>query len=140
MARVRTLIASRGLGLRTEMPGTLPQPRVAAELRRAAVVAVPFLKSGMTERHTSPIKLFEALAAGRPIVATDLPSSREVLRDGETALLAPPGDASALAAAIRRLLEDRALAERLARAAWDEAPQYSWDARARKLLALMEDV
>lgn len=140
LARIRGLVASRGLGLRTEMPGTLPQPRVAAELRQAAVVAVPFLKSGMTERHTSPIKLFEALAAGRPIVATDLPSSREVLRDGETALLVPPGDASALAAAIRRLLEDRALAERLARAAWDEAPQYSWDARARKLRALMEEV
>jgi rhamnosyl/mannosyltransferase len=62
------------------------------------------------------------------------------LKDGETALLVPSGDASALAAAIRRLLEDRALAERLARAAWREAPRYSWDARARKLRSLMEEV
>ena len=94
----------------------------------------------MTERHTSPLKIFEAMAAGRPIVASDLPSSREVLRDGENALLVPPGDASALAATLRRVLSDPRLARRLAGAAWDEAPQYSWDARARALRALFEEV
>jgi glycosyltransferase involved in cell wall biosynthesis len=80
------------------------------------------------------------MAAGRPIVASDLPSSREVLRDGESALLVPPGDATALAAAVRRVLSDRELAARLAHAAWDEAPQYSWDARARKLRALFAEL
>ena len=118
----------------------MPQARVADELRRAAVVAVPFLRAGMTERHTSPLKLFEAMAAGRPIVASDLPSSREVLRDGDNALLVPPGDALALSAALRRVLSDRDLARRLARSAWDEAPRYSWDARARALHALFEEV
>lgn len=92
----------------------------------------------MTERHTSPIKLFEALAAGRPIVATDLPSTRELLQDGRDALLVPPDDALALAAAIRRLLADRGLAERLARRAFESAPRYSWDARAAKLRTLLE--
>jgi glycosyltransferase involved in cell wall biosynthesis len=101
---------------------------------------VPFLRTAMTERHTSPIKAFEAMAAGRPIVATDLPSTREVLRDGENALLAPPGDADALAAAIRRLLADEKEAERLARAAWELSPAYSWDARARALRALFDEV
>lgn len=138
LARVRGLVASRGLNERVEAPGTVAQARVAAELARASVVVVPYLKSVMTERHTSPIKLFEALAAGRPIVATDLPSSREVLEDGREALLVPPGDPVALAAAIRRLLEDRALALRLARNAFEAAPQYSWDARAAKLCALLE--
>jgi glycosyltransferase involved in cell wall biosynthesis len=122
------------------MPGTRPQAEVAAELARAAVVAVPFLRSAMTERHTSPIKAFEALAAGRPLVATDLPSTREFLRDGENALLVPAGDAPALAAAIRRVLEDHALAERLARAAWEAAPALSWDARGRTLRALFDEV
>ena len=140
LARVRALVEARGLSARTEMPGTVPQARVASELARASVVSVPFLRSAMTERHTSPIKVFEAMAAGRPIVATDLPSTREVLRDGENALLVPPGDALALAAAVKRLLADAALAERLARAAWDEAPAYSWDARARALRAVFEEV
>jgi glycosyltransferase involved in cell wall biosynthesis len=139
-ARVRDLVRARGLEGRTEMPGSVPQARVGVELARAAVVAVPFLRHAMTERHTSPIKVFEAMAAGRPLVATDLPSTREVLRDGETALLVPPGDAGALAKAISRLVEDRALAERLARAAYAEAPRYSWDARAVSLRALFEDL
>jgi glycosyltransferase involved in cell wall biosynthesis len=138
LPRIRGLVASRGLNERVELPGTVPQARVAAELGRASVIAVPYLKSAMTERHTSPIKLFEALAAGRPIVATDLPSSREVLEDTREALLVPPGDASALAGAIARLLEDRELAARLARSAFEAAPRYSWDARALKLRSLLE--
>jgi glycosyltransferase involved in cell wall biosynthesis len=137
LERIRSLVARLGLQGRTRFPGTVPQSQVAAELAQAAVVAVPFLHTAMTERHTSPIKAFEALAAGRPIVATDLPSSREVLRHEENALLVPPGDAAALGAALRRLLGDRALAERLARRAWDEAPLWSWDSRADKLVALL---
>jgi len=140
LARVRALVASRGLAGRTEMPGTLAQAAVAAELARAAVVVVPFLRTAMTERHTSPLKAFEAMAAGRPIVASDLPSSREFLRDGHHALLVPPGDPGALAAAIARLLADAALCERLGRGAWDAAPAYSWDARARALAALFDEV
>jgi len=140
IARIRALVAARGLTERTELPGTVPQAQVAEELRRAAVVVVPFLKSVMTERHTSPLKAFEAMAAGRPIVCTDLPSSREFLRPGENALLVPPGDASALAAAIQRILSDGALALRIARTAHDEAPRYSWDARAAQLRELLETI
>jgi glycosyltransferase involved in cell wall biosynthesis len=140
LGRIQHLVRSRGLGDRTEMPGTVAQARVADELAHASVVCVPFLKGAMTERHTSPIKLFEALAAGRPIVATDLPSTREILSHEQNALLVPPGDPSALAAAIQRLLDDRSLATRLARAAFDSAPRYSWDARAKALLEAIEDV
>jgi len=138
--RVRSLVEARGLGPRTEMPGLVPQTRVAHELERAAAVVVPFLRAGMTERHTSPLKIFEAMAAGRPIVASDLPSSREVLSDGDNALLVPPGDPAALAAALRRVLAEGDLARRLAGAAWDAAPRYSWDARARALRELFEEV
>jgi glycosyltransferase involved in cell wall biosynthesis len=52
----------------------------------------------------------------------------------------PPGDASALAGALRRLLADGDLARRLASAAWEAAPRYSWDARARALRELFEEV
>ena len=138
--RVRAAVAARGLLARAEMPGTVPLTRVREELARAAVVVVPVLRTAMTERHTSPLKAFEAMAAGRPLVASDLPSSREVLRDGETALLVPPGDARALADALRRLLADRALAARLAEGAWREAAAYSWEARAVRLRGLFDEV
>lgn len=137
-ARVQARVAARGLSGRTEMRGLVPQARVADELARASVVVAPFLKSAMTEAHTSPIKAFEAMAAGRPLVATDLPSSREVLEHEGNALLVPPGEAAALGQAVRRLLEDPALAERIARRAWDDAPRYSWDARAGALARLFE--
>ena len=140
LARVCQRVAAHGLAGRVEMPGTVPQARVAEELARADVVAVPFLHTGMTERHTSPLKAFEALAAGRPIVASDLPSSREVLAHEQNALLVPPGDAHALAAALQRLLDDGGLRERLARRAWADSERYSWDARARALLELFEEL
>jgi glycosyltransferase involved in cell wall biosynthesis len=140
LERVRSLVRARGLEGRVEMPGTVGPGRVAEELARAAVVVVPFLRTAMTERHTSPLKAFEAMAAGRPLVASDLPSSREFLRHDENALLVTPGDARALAEALRRALGDRALAERLARAGWDEAPRYSWVTRAGALRALFAEV
>ena len=93
----------------------------------------------MARLFTSPLKLFDYMAAGVPIVASDLPSLREVLRDGENALLANAGDADAFAAAVRRLLADRSLADRLGRQARIDVQQYSWDARARTLLTIFGD-
>jgi len=140
LLRIDSLVRARGLKDRVELPGTVAPARVADELKRAAAVAVPFLKTVMTEAHTSPLKAFEAMAAGRPIVASDLPSSREVLRHGQNALLVPPGSASALAAALRSVLADAGLARRLAEQAWADAPAYSWDARGRRIKDLIEEV
>ena len=60
-----------------------------------------------------PKALLEAASCARPIVAADAPGSREIARDGESALLVPPRDADALAAAILRLAGDPALRARL---------------------------
>jgi glycosyltransferase involved in cell wall biosynthesis len=139
-ARVRALVDRLSLEARVDMPGLVPQARVADALRRASVVVVPFLRTAMTERHTSPLKAFEAMAAGRAIVASDLPSTREVLRHGHTAWLVPPGDAAALAEGLRRVIDDRALAVALARAAHAAAPAYGWPARAQALMRAMGEI
>lgn len=138
--RVRALVERLSLTARVELLGSVPQARVRDELQRAAVVAVPFLRTAMTERHTSPLKAFEAMTAGRAIVASDLPSSREVLQHEDTALLVPAGDVDAWAAALERLAGEASLVERLARAAFALAPRHDWDARARALLALFHEV
>jgi glycosyltransferase involved in cell wall biosynthesis len=81
------------------------------------------------------MKLFEYMASGRAIVASDLPSTAEVVTDGETALLYPPGDATALGGAIIRLRDDPALRERLgSAAARDVLAHYTWAARAKAIL------
>ena len=60
-----------------------------------------------------PNKAFQALACGTPLVTADTPAARELLRDGESALLIAPGDAPALATALRRLARDGELLRRL---------------------------
>ena len=62
----------------------------------------PTSAARISERYTSPLKLFEYLAAGRPIVASNLPALREVLTDGINAVLVEPGNAAALASAVER--------------------------------------
>ena len=99
--------------------------RPPAEARRylaaADVAVIPLSGATIIAReHTSPLKMFEYMAAGVPIVASDLPSLREVLRHEHNALLVPPDDNAALAAAIERLLGDHELAARLARTARNE--------------------
>jgi glycosyltransferase involved in cell wall biosynthesis len=61
-----------------------------------------------------PNKVFQALACGAPVVTADTPAARELLADRESALLVPPGDPEALAAAVTRLAEDPSLARRVA--------------------------
>jgi len=85
---------------------------------------------------TSPIKLFEYMASGRPIVATSIPSVSEILEDGVNALLVPPDSSGALAAGIKRALEDPALADALSVRAASDAAGYTWEERAKKLLGL----
>lgn len=86
--------------------------------------------------YNSPLKLFEYMAAGLAVIASDLPSIRDVLQPEQNGLLYPPGDAEALAAALRRLQHDPALRRQMAQKAQQDAfGLYTWDARAERILA-----
>ncbi|MGZ3255562.1 MAG: glycosyltransferase family 4 protein [Croceibacterium sp.] len=84
-----------------------------------------------------PIKLFTYLAAGRPILAPDAPDTRELLVDGQTALLVEPDRPEAFVAALDRLLGDQALAQSLSSQARRLSESLSWDARAQKVAAFV---
>ena len=131
--RVQDLARTLNLGDRVKFLGSLPQKDVAGELARATVVVAPFLKSAMTSEHTSPIKAFEAMAAGRPLLISDTDASREIVEDGRTGLVVPPGNVEAWSQALERVLSDRALQMALARAAFEKATQYSWARRAERI-------
>lgn len=83
----------------------------------------------------SPIKIFEYLAAGRPMVSTDLPVLHEVLRHEENALFVTPDSSPALIEAIQRIRNEPELAERIARNARRDSARYSWEERARRILS-----
>jgi glycosyltransferase involved in cell wall biosynthesis len=82
------------------------------ELHRAGCSLGIFGTSAKAQR-VIPNKAFQALACGTPLVTADTPAARELLVDGESALLVPPGDPEALAHAVRRLAADEALARGL---------------------------
>jgi len=112
----------------------VPNTEVPYWIRAFDVALAPFPWVDHYAYFMSPLKLFEYMAAGVPILATDLPSIREVLRHGENAWLVPPGDPKALTEGIRHLLENSDLAERLARQAKEDVRQYTWKRRAAVIL------
>jgi glycosyltransferase involved in cell wall biosynthesis len=138
-ARVDRLIVELGVSDRVTVTGLVPPGDVMPRLAAASVLVLPNTASAISERYTSPLKLFEYLTLGRPIVASDLPSIREILTDGETALLVPPGDPDALASALTRVSGDAALANTLGRAARALAPDYTWARRAERLEAALDE-
>lgn len=102
-------------------------------LRKAAVVAIPLLPA---ERSTGQVVLFEAMALGKPVVATRAVGTVDYVRDGENGLLVEPGDAAGLADALARLLQNPDLARRLAAAALDDCrTRWTPDVHAQAKLA-----
>jgi glycosyltransferase involved in cell wall biosynthesis len=95
-----------------EHVGWVDYELLPAELCSASCALGIFGTSAKAAR-VIPNKAFQALACGTPLVTADTPAARELLRDGESALLVPPGDPQALAAALRRLADDEELMRRL---------------------------
>lgn len=107
---LRRDIAARGLADRVAVPGWLGGEDVARLLAAGDILALPSLEENL------PISIIEAMAGGLAVVATPVGAVEDIVRDGQTGLLVPPGDAASLAGALIRLVEDRALRERLGRA------------------------
>jgi glycosyltransferase involved in cell wall biosynthesis len=128
----------RGLAGRVVFTGWIPHEDVPALIRQFDVALAPYSEQEHLW-YASPLKLFEYMACGKPVVAPALGQIEQVLRDGETGLLYRHGDADGLVAACDRLLADAALRERLGRAAAaDLDGRYTWDGNAARVAELAE--
>jgi glycosyltransferase involved in cell wall biosynthesis len=134
VAELSALARDAGVGDRIAFRGFVPHGAIGAAYRRADCLLLPNSRTVIGGFCSSPIKLFEYMASGVPIVASDLPSIREVLSHNENAVLVEPDSPRALAAGIRTVLEDSALASRLAARARREVPEFSWDRRTDRLV------
>jgi len=94
-----------------EFPGRVGQDNIAAYYRSADLFCLPSLREGV------PVVLMEAMASGVPVIATRITGIPELVEDGETGLLVPPGRPDSMADAIIRLSGDGELRKRLTRAA-----------------------
>ena len=130
---VRARVAACGVEDRVEVRGAVDEEEKVRLLQTAHVAASASEKEGWG------LTVLEAAACGTPAVATDVPGLRDAVRDGETGLLVRPGDVPALAAALRRVLEDDALRERLGAAALRWAARFTWDSAAVEVSAVLDE-
>ena len=121
---MRLVVAGDG-PLRERVPGALgfvPHHELAPLYARAAVVACPSRREGFG------VACAEAMAHGRPVVASAVGGLLDLVVDGETGLLVPPGDADALRAGLERVLDDAQLRRRLGEAGRARARErFSWE-------------
>lgn len=131
---IREAVASLGLPLETYAHKNLAQSRMAREYSRAEIFVVGSHFEGFGQPG------LEALACGTPLVTTDTGGSREYAFHEETALVVPPRDSRAMAAAIHRLRRDRGLRERLAANGLALiAADFNWDDSAERLERIIVD-
>jgi glycosyltransferase involved in cell wall biosynthesis len=133
IARLRAELGPESAQL--DFAGRVPHAQVAAELQRSCIAVLPN-RADPDSMFTSPIKLFEYMAAGCALVVSDLPSIREIL-DADEAEWVAPGDSAALAAAIRALADDPARARVMAARVREKAKAYTWDARGERLARMI---
>ena len=125
IARLR----SRDMRHRVRFEGFKNHTEIPRYLSAADIVVLPNKKDGdISEFYTSPLKMFEYMAMGKAIIASDLPSIREVLNESN-AILITPGNATVLRQTIQELARDPEKMQRLGTRARHDALQYSWHIR-----------
>lgn len=116
--------------------GHKTRSEIPSLMRRADVLLLPNIPSTQESvAYTSPIKMFEYMASGKPIVASDLPSLREVLNE-QNAILVEAGNPKALLAGIKTARTS--IGAECARRAYEDVKEYTWQKRARKILQFMQ--
>ena len=137
---LRADLERQAAGLPVEFAGSLGRQRLSAAYAEASVAVFPSVAAASGDQDGLPVALLEAMAAGCAVVASRMPGIDAAVVDGESGLLVPPGDATALAAALRRLLDDPGLRDRLAMAAYDRGDQFSVAAAGARYRALLHEV
>jgi glycosyltransferase involved in cell wall biosynthesis len=109
-------------------------------LKAANVLVIPnSAQSDISKKYTSPMKLFEYMASGTPIVASDLPSLREVL-DESLAYFFTPDNAADLAKVINKAITEARDADGKAKQALHEVTKYTWERRSEKILSFIKSI
>lgn len=128
-ARLRSLADELGVQSAVRFAGRLDRDAVAALYRQADVALNPSTVDNM------PNSVLEALASGVPVVSTDVGGVPFIVQDGTTALLVPPRDPAAMAAAVLRLLDNPAIAGAMARAGLAHVRSFTWERVSGELAA-----
>ena len=136
---LRADLESRAAGLPVAFAGALGRSQLAAAYASADVVVFPSVPAASGDQDGLPVALLEAMAVGATIVASRMPGIDAAITDGESGVLVPPGDPRALADALRRLLDDAGLRERLGKAAAARSDEFSVAATGERYRRLLRE-
>ena len=138
--RTQRLCKRFGVYERVVLTGYIEPREIETYFNRIGVAVIPILDILETRLFTSPLKLFDYMASKIPIVASDLPSMREILKNGETAILVEPNNPKKLAEGINLILSDETLAQNISEQAYRKAMEYSYGKRAEKIMAFIDNI
>lgn len=140
LGALKGMVAERGLGARVHFVPTVPLAELLAWTASADIGVQPIRNTCLNHLSTDSNKLFEYAMAGLPVVASDFPEIRRVVRAHDIGLLFDPETPGALAAALGRMIADGGLRARLAANARGSARALSWEAQEGELARLYERV
>lgn len=140
LKRLQTIAEQHNIADRISFTGHLKWRDAAAYLARAAVSVIPLSDNIIARDYTSPLKLFESMAARAAIVAADLPSIREIITHEHNGLLFTPGDSHALASALQRVMTDNNVRDKIVENAYNQSARYSWHERASNITRIIETI
>ena len=132
----QNIIEKEGMQKRVWLIGSRPQTELAIYLQAADMLLMPFPNNEHYAYYMSPLKMFEYMAARRPIVASDLPSIREILND-RNSILVQPNDPQKLAQGIKEAL-DPEVSEKISHQAFFDVQNYTWGRRVDEILKFIQ--
>lgn len=131
-------VEERGLRGHVLFVGAVPPAQVPDYLALGDLAVDP-VRDDAVARARSPLKVFESMACGLPVVTGDVGDRREILGDGQAGLLVAPGDPHALAEGIAALLSDPLRRQRMAEAGREQVEAYMWDRLVERFLQVYEE-
>src|SRR6266571_1364574 len=133
--RLAAEVSSRGLATAVQFTGAVAPCEVAGLLASMDVAVAPYPR--LASFYFSPLKVYEYMAAGLPVVASRAGQLEKLIEGGVTGLLVPPGDVGALAAALQRVRREPELGRRLGQAARAKVfRDHTWDEAVHRILSL----
>jgi glycosyltransferase involved in cell wall biosynthesis len=114
--------------------GQVPPEELSKFYLPGTICVLPLTRANIAMKYTSPLKLFEYLASGRPVLAGDVPSVREIVQDKIHAMLLEPENTDVWTRGLQELLADRASAAKMAQSARELALSCTWKNRAQRLM------
>ena len=137
-AAFESALARRGVREAAELTGAVSPDAVPGLLASMDIAVAPY--PPQPGFYFSPLKVYEYMAAGLPVVASGIGQIEEAIRDGASGLLCPPGDPQAFAGALLRLADDPALRARLGQAARRSVlADHTWSAVAERIIGLARE-